>query len=315
MMRALLIGILLAAAVGAYGQSPQTAVRAHVAVLPRDISVGDVFHVAVRLDLPAGAALAAPDSLALPDDLEQAGRRSLRVDSAAGARRVTVVYPLTAWRPGSYTLPEVVLGMVANGTRTDVVAEVPPFDVRSVLPADTAGIEPQPAKDVLGANRLWWPILLGLLLLALSAVALYYWWRRRTPIAVAPALMPAIPPRAVALAQLDELQRSELLSRGELKRFYQRLTEVLRHYVASLDGGFGVDLTTSELSLRMRGTGGAEVLELVRILGAADLVKFARARCPVDTAQQDLAAARDWVERVPAESVPVEETDIERRVA
>jgi hypothetical protein len=315
MMRALLIGVLLAATGGAHGQGLQTAVLPQVAVLPQAITVGDVFHVAVRLDLPAGAALAAPDSLALPDDMEQAGRRSLRVDSTAGARRVTVLYPLTAWRPGSYTLPDVVLGIVTAGVRTDVVAAVPPFDVRSVLPADTAGIEPQPAKDVLGANRLWWPILLGLLLLSLIAAALYYWWRRRTPAVADPVLIPAIPPRAAALAQLDELQRSDLLSRGELKLFYQRLTEALRHYVASLDGGGGVDLTTSELSLRMRSTIGADALDLVHILGAADLVKFAQARCPMDVPQQHLAAARDWVERVPAEPAPAADVDVERRVA
>jgi hypothetical protein len=309
-MRTAIAGaLLLAAAGGVHAQRPQAA------VLPQTITVGDVFHVAIRVDLPPGATIAAADSLELPVDLEQAGRRSARVDSVAGVRRVTLLYPLTAWRPGSYTLPDVTIGVVADAARTEVVTEVPSFDVRSVLPADTAGIEPQPAKDVLGANRLWWPILLGLLLVGLAVAALYYWWRRRVPREAVAVQAPAIPPRAVALAQLDELQRSDLLSRGELKLFYQRLTEALRHYVATLDAGFGSDLTTSELSVRMRGAGGAEVLELIRILGAADLVKFARARCPVDIAQQDLVAARGWVERVPAAPASVPEAGTERRVA
>jgi hypothetical protein len=309
-MRTAIAGaLLLAAAGGVHAQRPQAA------VLPQTITVGDVFHVAIRVDLPPGATIAADDSLELPVDLEQAGRRSARVDSVAGVRRVTLLYPLTAWRPGSYTLPDVTIGVVADAARTEVVTEVPSFDVRSVLPADTAGIEPQPAKDVLGANRLWWPILLGLLLVGLAVAALYYWWRRRVPREAVAVQAPAIPPRAVALAQLDELQRSDLLSRGELKLFYQRLTEALRHYVATLDAGFGSDLTTSELSVRMRGAGGAEVLELIRILGAADLVKFARARYPVDIAQQDLVAARGWVERVPAAPASVPEAGTERRVA
>jgi hypothetical protein len=309
-MRTAIVGaLLLAAAGGVHAQRPQAA------VLPQTITVGDVFHVAIRVDLPPGATIAAADSLELPVDLEQAGRRSARVDSVAGMRRVTLLYPLTAWRPGSYTLPDVTIGVVADAARTEVVTEVPSFDVRSVLPADTAGIEPQPAKDVLGANRLWWPILLGLLLVGLAAAALYYWWRRRVPAEAITVHAPAMPPRAVALAQLDELQRSDLLARGELKLFYQRLTEALRHYVATLDAGFGSDLTTSELSTRMRGAGGAEVLELVRILGAADLVKFARARYPVDIAQQDLVAARGWVERVPAGPASVPAAGAGRRVA
>jgi hypothetical protein len=314
MRASLAVALCLAAALGAAAAGGVHAQRPQVAVLPEAITVGDVFHLAIRLELPADAALLAPDSLALPDDLEQAGRRSLRVDSAAGARRVTLAYPLTAWRPGSYALDAVTLGVVTGGGQVDVTAQVPAFEVRSVLPADTAGIEPQPAKDVLGANRLWWPILLALLLAALAAAALYAWWRRRTP-AEAPAVpVPAVAPRDAALARLDELQRSDLLSCGELKPFYQQLTEVLRHYVATLDAAWGVDLTTTELSSRMRSRGGAEVLELVRILGAADLVKFAQAHRPAEVAAQDLVAARDWVARVPAPDIIVAEA-AERRVA
>jgi hypothetical protein len=295
-MRALVLAVLLLGAAGAlHGQRPQTA------VLPEAITVGDVFHAAIRLELPRGAQVLAPDSLQLPEHLEHVGRRSVRVDTAGGMSRVTVMYPLSAWRPGSHALPPVNVGYVTDGTTTQVSVSFPSFVVRSVLPADTAGIEPRPARDVLGANRLWWPILLALLLGALAAAALAWWWRRRrrrepdAPV----VLVPAVPPRAAALARLDELERSDLLARGEFRLFYLQLTEILRRYAAAIEPAWGVDLTTSELAARVRGRD-AEALELLRILGGADLVKFARADASAEGARRDLAVGRAWVERAGA---------------
>jgi hypothetical protein len=313
-MRSLLVslGLLAATGGGVVAQRPQAA------VVPQTITVGDVFQAAIRVELPAGGALLAPDTLVLPEDLEHAARRTLRPDSAGGVLRATLTYPLTAWRPGSYTLPPVPLFLVVGPDTTRLQAELPPFEVSSVLPSDTAGVEPRPAKDVLGASRVWWPILVALLLLALAAAAFWYWWRRRRAAAGAPIeveVRPAVPPRAAALARLDALAASDLLTRGELKAWYDEVAETLRHYVSAVDPGLGVDLTTSELSARTRMTGFPESLELVRILGTADLVKFARARPPAEAAQHDLAAARSWIERVPPDPADAAAEAEARRVA
>jgi hypothetical protein len=285
-----------------------------VAVTPEAITVGDVFHAAVRLETPGTATVIAPESPALGPDLEMAGVREIRIDTVAGARRTTVLYPLTAWRPGSYDLDELILRVVEDDGEREIRVQLPAFVVRSVLPADTAGIEPQPAKDVLGANRLWWPILLGLMVAALVAAALVAWWRGRARPAPSVVVLPEIAPRDAALAHLEELRNSGLLERGELKPFYGRITEILRRYVATLDPAWGTDLTTRELSARLRSAGLPEALALTRILGTADLVKFARASIAADRGRNDLAAACDWVERVPPVPVPAEQ-DAERRVA
>jgi hypothetical protein len=295
----------------ALAQQPQAA------VVPEAITVGDVFRAAVRIELPPGATLVAPDSLPLPADLELAGRREIRIEEVDGARRAIVVYPLSAWRPGSYALAPIDLRILSDGGEASVPVRFPPFTVRSVLPADTAGIQPREAKDVLGANRLWWPILLALLLAAAVAGALWYWWRRRRKPALEEAPLPAAPPihpRVAALARLEELRRSGLVERGEMKLFYERLTAALRHYVAALHPAWSVDLTTAELAPRMVSAGmpGAAV-DLVRILGAADLVKFARRQAAPADAQGDLDAAVLWVER--AEPAAAGSGTEDRRVA
>jgi hypothetical protein len=283
---------------GAAAQAP----RPQAAVVPEAITVGDIFHAAIRLDLPPGTRLEAPDTLAVPEDVEAAGRREIRLDSADGGRTVTVTWPLTAWRPGAYELPPVTVRLARDdGTAAPALSvNLPSFEVRSVLPADTAGVEPQPAKDVLGANRVWWPLLLALLLALAAALAFYLWWRRRRP-KVAPVVQPLVLPRTAALEELEALRHAGLLEAGAVKPFYERLTEIIRRYAAALDPSWSTDLTTSELGGRLRARLPAgDALHLLRILGAGDLVKFARSRPPAATALADLDAARAWIERVGA---------------
>ena len=290
---AILLTIASASFVGA--QQPRAA------VVPGTITVGDVFHAAVRMALPEGARLAVPDTLELVADVEQAGMREIRVDTTNGAREATVLYPLAAWRPGTYELPPASLRLIDGQRDTTMSVAFPAFEVTSVLPADTAGIEPKPAKDVLGANRLWWPLLLALLIAALIATALYIWWKRRRGADVPVVFTPAVPPLEVALAELAALRREGLIERGELREFYERLTVTLRHFAAAVEPRWSVDLTTSELAPRLRAEAGLQdALELTRILGEADMVKFARAQAVRDGAARDLDSARAWVERIGA---------------
>jgi hypothetical protein len=114
--------------------TPVAAQQATAAVVPSDITVGDVFHAVLRVTLPDGASAVAPDSLALPDDLELAGRREFRTDTVDGVPRLSVIYPLTAWRPGTYELPDVTLGVVRDGRQSTLTVSLPSFDVTSVLP-------------------------------------------------------------------------------------------------------------------------------------------------------------------------------------
>ena len=96
-----------------------------------------------------------------------------------------------------------------------------------------------------------------------------------------------------------------LVERGEFRVFYGRLTETLRHYAAAMESRWSTDLTTSELAVRLRADAGMQdALELTRILGAADMVKFARAVTTRDNANGDLDAARAWIERFAARSEP-----------
>src|SRR5690606_27749729 len=130
--------VCIASAAGVHAQQPRAA------VVPENITVGDVFHAAVRVALPEGTRLAMPDTLALVDNIEPAGAREVRFDTVNGTREATVLYPLAAWRPGSYELPDVAVRVINGSRDTTMLVAFPAFAVSSVLPADTAGVEPKP---------------------------------------------------------------------------------------------------------------------------------------------------------------------------
>ncbi len=277
------------------------------AVVPETITVGDVFHAAVRVELPPGAEPLFPDTLAVPvGDVEAAGRVRVQMDSSAAGRALTAIYPLTAWRAGrELQLPDLALTVRnADGTTTRVTASFPAFTLRSVLPADTAGIEPKPAKDVWGASRIWWPLLLAAAVLLLLLALAWYLWRRRRPRAVEAAPVVGLLPREAALERLARARAAGYVERGELKPFYTELSAALRTYLEAIEPALGADLTTGELALQARRRGApGPLLELLRLLGRADLVKFARARPPAAEAFADIDAARRWIERHDADAL------------
>ncbi|HEX6589491.1 MAG TPA: DUF4381 family protein [Longimicrobiales bacterium] len=291
---------LVAAVVLLVGLSdPASAQQIRAAISPDTITVGDVAQVGVRITAPREASVSLPDSLPISGELENAGRPDVQVtENADGSRTLTAVYPITAWRPGVDTLP-------AFEVRVDVGGRVVLDTVRltltvaSVLPADTAGIEARPPRDVLGRNRVWWLWALAALLLAL-AIALLVWWivrrRRRRPVVV----VPEESPRERALRELDAIRAERLFDRPSPAPFYERVSGVLRTYLAAVDARWSRDRTTSELSAALLPAATPEMASRLRaLLREADAVKFANARPDAATSQRHLGQVRTWVEGFP----------------
>lgn len=293
---------LASAALAVPAAAPASAQQIRAAVLGDSIRVGDVVPVALRTTVPAGQRVLWPDTLPLggPEgDLENAARVRVREDTLSDGRiQVTGLYSITPWRTGEVTLPDVEVPVVAgNEVARTLTVGLPPFQVASVLPSDTAGIQPRPAKDVLGRNWAWWPFLLALLLLlALAALA---WWiirRKRLRGAIlAPAA--AVPPREAALAALDRAREAGLAERGEMKEFYTRIAAAVRAYLAAVEPGWGEDRTTTELlSVVRTQAGSGTATDLAAILRSADQVKFARRDPSPGEAMGDWERTRSWVE-------------------
>jgi hypothetical protein len=290
--------LVLAAALPLRAQRLSSVPAPQTAIVPEAITVGDVFHAAIRVEAPPGVRVFFPDTLEVPDEVEAAGRRVISVDTAADRVIYTAAYPLTAWRPDSFALRGTHVQLVTERGEGRVAASFPRFAIQSVLPADTTGIEPKPAKDVLGAMRLLWPYLLALLLLLALLAFLYWLYRRRQSKPAVEAPVPVVPPRERALQALDHARAAGLVETGAMKEFYSLVTDAVRQYLDAIEPRWGADLTTSELAGRMRGSArDFEFGEILSVLGDADLVKFARRTPMAEEALARWGTARLWVER------------------
>lgn len=270
---------------------------------PETVTIGARFATAVRVTLPAGLRVAFPTSPPQAAALEATDSVRLRPDAAPaadGARSVTAVYPLVAWQTGELPAAELRATLSDSLGRTRVLTvrlRLPV--VRSVLPADRRGVQPRGPAGVLGPN--WSVRLLALLgaLALLAAVLAYLVWRRRRAAHAVARARPAPDPRAAALAGLQRARALRPATPAEWKAFYTLLSDAVRGYAAALSPRWGRELTTAELSARLRAAGRDDAA-MRQLLGRADCVKFARHQPADDVAARDLEAAQAWVAAVSA---------------
>ena len=296
-----LMGLGLALGLGLGAARTAGAQQVRSGLMPDSATIGDVVRAVVRVELPAGWRVAFPDSLALADTLENAGRRTLEEQAQpGGGTQVTAFYPLTPWRVGDLPIPPVRLRVVGPGVDSTIDARLPGLHVRSVLPADTTKQQPKPPKDVVGPDRLLWPYILAAILALLLLALLIYWLvkrlRRRVVVVVPEERLTA---REHALRDLDRVRAAGLPESGETKTFYSKSTGAVRRYLDTLDPAWGADRTTSELIPRMRKLDLKVAAVLARLLDRADLVKFARLRPAQSEALTDWMEMRKWVETFP----------------
>jgi hypothetical protein len=168
--------------------------------------------------------------------------------------------------------------------------------VKSLLPADTAGID---IKDIIGPKSLtvrWWPYALGaLIILALIAVW-YFLFRKKLSKMEIPAAPPE-PPFDKAIRELAILKEADLPGKGKIKQFYIELSDILRRYIEGRFDIKAVEATTYELKRLLKHpelTKDQSQL-ILEFLSRCDLVKFAKYQPSTEYPANDYNSVRDLV--------------------
>lgn len=277
---------------------PPLRARVSLGLDPDTVTVGDPFRIAVRVDAPAGASVEFGD---FPEDeaLQPLGPARILPDTPRPGMH-TAVYPLVAWRTGTILAPVILVRVAAPDAepRTFRVS-LPVPSVRSVLPADTAGIEPRAAKDILTTERIIprWLLLMLVLLLLLGAAAVWRWASLRR---ISPPSNPPHRPREEALAELERARSLGLVEAGDWKGFFSLVSDALRTYLMAVSPQLGADLTTGEITnaVQRERVEPDAAAALEQVLRAADLVKFARYSPSELEAEATWSAAREVIEQI-----------------
>ncbi len=168
---------------------------------------------------------------------------------------------------------------------------------------------PRPLKEQWIAPASYTKWLLAGLLLLVAAALLFWWLRRRSRRAVEEPPEPVLPADYIALTELSRVERMNMLERGEFKKYYTMVTDVIRRYLEARYGIDAMDRTTAEL-LADLDSHRRHVDKLDGLLNEADLVKFARLKPAETTGFAAMSTAREIV--VKTKPVPVAE-DTENR--
>jgi hypothetical protein len=274
---------------------------------PEQVQLGEPFTYELVITHPRDHRyeLVAPKALEDFELLEQTRQRQDQGDRAV----TTFGLKLSAFALGPLQLPDLTFEVATPDGPKHFIAPGRTVEVASTLPPDAQGkgaslYDYKPPTEVpVRSWRLVW-ILAGLVAAGLLAWALVKYLRRPRPDAA--LVKPLLPLDARTRQALDALRAEDLPSRGHVKDFYFRLSEILRGYLGERYGFEALECTSSELmaSLRQRPTPGLPEEKLMRFISESDLVKYARAEASPEACGSALAFGYELLEKTWAPPAP-----------
>jgi len=317
MMRAWpVLGLL--AALAACGQEPaeqaasipQGPVEWTVTAHPEknEIQVGETLNLELTVRHPADAEflIATGENLA-PFELVE------RVDAEpASPVESRLTLRIAAYRlPGDVTIPPIKVEY-RNGSGELASLETAPIPITLVTSLTPEVTDIHDIKDPIADipipwewGRLWW--LLGGLLAAALAYLLYRrFWGKKPEVTSVSLSAPLPPPEVEAEAALRRLVEAKLLEKGQVRRFYIELAEIMKRYAGRRFGVPFRERTTAEIQkdLRRAGLPAVEKDRLDRILVTSDFVKFARIVPPEEESNRMVPEAFRFIEETKRKPPP-----------
>jgi hypothetical protein len=271
-------------------------------VSPDTVIIGQPFNLFVKIAAPMGVRFefpAGPDT-AMQNGLHPIELRGEKVVSMLGDTAVAL-YHLVAWDVGVQPLRISDVRATLGGAERRLPLSGASVFVKSVLPADTSLRIPKPPRPpiVLPVFN-WWPWL-ALAAAIIAAILLWWAWRRYRNRPKAP-----VDPYVQAQREFERIERVGLLESDRGPEYLALIVDVARQYLAARVPGVRRSDTTTELLRAMQPHDGVEA-ELPRLLGRADLVKFAGENLPRDEAREAGLAVRAIVDHVEARINPESE--------
>jgi hypothetical protein len=266
--------------------------------------------VADRLNLTISATADEEYEVELPgfgDKLEQFGivdyhtsQPKLTEDKRSEISRSYVLEPFLS---GDYAIPPMTVNFWKKGAKdTDnhnIETEEITIHVVSILPEDLEkrtlhDIRPPVALPT--SSRVWiWSGTFAGAVLCIGLVAFVLIKRRRKTDETVQRVIPA---HELAFNELEALITENLVDKGEIKQFYQRISDILRRYIERRFGIHAPEQTTEEFlaGIKTRSDFPETYHGLVKnFLTHCDLVKFAEHQPTTENIQQIFDSCKDFI--------------------
>lgn len=177
-----------------------------------------------------------------------------------------------------------------------------PLEIKSVL-------NPQkPSKDILDIKGIskfnhglvWYLFfILAIVFLAIIVYLSYKYIKKKNRKPTREEIIQAIPPKEYALKQLNDLIVLDLIKKGHIKEYYDKLSDIIRFYVSRVYSIDGMEKTTTELYLMLKNKIVPEHnRELKNYLLNCDFVKFAKLVPTEEEIEKDFNIAKKFIEEL-----------------
>ena len=250
------------------------------------IFLGDQIRFTVTIDKPVSSLISIPvfrDTLIKNIEI----LNGPEVDTSFlkdGRIRIREKYLITSFDSGFYQMPPVYAEMRSETGIKRFYSDYSRLEVIRVktAPADKATkiydiIKPYKAPLTIGEILPW--VLLLLLVSAGIWLVIRYIRKRGMRRSGEERIINPDPAHIIAFRELERLREEKLWQSGEIKKYYTRLTEIVRQYLENRFKVFSMELTTVETLAELTKTGFKEnePYRILRtVLTGADLVKFAK---------------------------------------
>ena len=215
-------------------------------------------------------------------------------------------YLITSFDTAHYDIPSLDVKVSGQAYSTNSI----PLEVRGV-DIDTTKVDKifglkSPMEPAFDMNEWRLPLLLGILTFIVSLLLTYIIIRIKDnkPIIRRIRFSPYIPPHKTALTEIDKIRDDDLLSSGDPKDYYTRLTDVLRKYMEQRYGFNAMEMTTDEIIHELESLDDYTSLsELNSLFTTADLVKFAKANPEISEKDKNLLNAVAYIQSTKKEEL------------
>ncbi len=277
--------------------------------------------IAERLNLDIAVTVNEDYEIKLPpfgEKLEQFGIVDYHTSQPklTGQNRKTVSrsYILEPFLSGEYTIPAMTIMFWKKGDRAMPATEpdahrieTPEVTVRvtSLLPEDLKAVklnEILPPVPLPRSHMIWLWAAGGVILLALAFGGAMLWYKRRKSTALNGESQK--PAHELAYESLQDLVRQDLIGKGEIKRFYQCVSDILRRYIENRFGLRAPEQTTEEFLAGLdRESNFPDQYKglLNTFLRHCDLVKFAEYLPKTEDIQNTFDSCKAFIQGTEAE--------------
>jgi hypothetical protein len=251
-----------------------------------EIFIGDQIKYTITIDQPANLKLTLPffkDTLCKNIEI-LSGPRVDTTSIQNGRIKIIQKYLITSYDSGLYQLTPVFAETKDAGGMKRFYSDYTRLEVLRVkiAPADTTAkifdiIKPYKAPVTMGEVLPW--LLIAVLIGCVTWLAFRYIRKLKKAKAGIETFIPSDPAHVIAFRELEKLKNEELWQKGETKKYYTKLTEILRQYLENRFRVYSLELTTAETLAVLIKTGfkkDGSYNNLKTVLTGADLVKFAK---------------------------------------